>query len=416
MNTEWKRKLAIFLGGQSISIFGSSLVQYAIMWHITLTTQSGLMMTLSILCGFVPHFLLSPFAGVWADRYDRKKIIILADAFVALVTLAVALVFLQGYNAIWLLLTAQALRAIGSALQQPAVGAILPQIVPQDKLMRANAINNSLQSALFLVSPVVSGALLTLAPIESLFFIDVGTAILAISTFLIFLRVPTHAKALEKQTASYLTDLRLGFRYIRNHRYLVSYFAYFGILIFLITPAALLTPLQVARSFGPQVWRLTAIEIAFSGGMMLGGALLAVWGGLKNRIKTMLIAHAIMAGCTIALGLLPWFIPYIGIMAVFGLTMPYFNTPATVMLQEHVEEAYLGRVYSIMGMLSTSLMPLGMLIFGPMAELVRIEAILITTGFALLVMVPLAMANRRLVAAGEPKITASNTASLETPA
>jgi MFS transporter, DHA3 family, macrolide efflux protein len=399
----WKRRFAIFIGGQTISIFGSSLVQYAIMWHITLTTQSGIMMTLSILCGFVPHFLLSPFAGVWADRFDRKRIIVLSDAFIALVTLVLALLFAAGYQAIWLLLAAQALRALGSALQGPAVGAILPQIVPEDKLLRANGLNGSIQSAIFLVSPMAAGALLTLAPIQSIFFIDVVTAALAITSLLAFLRVPTHAKALAKQELSYFQDMKAGFLYIREHRYLISFFAYLGFLLFLVTPAAFLTPLQVTRSFGPDVWRLTAIEIAFSGGMMAGGALIAYWGGYKNRMKTMLVSNLIMGVCALAVGLFTEFIPYLAAMAIFGTAMPFFNTPSAVMIQEHVEEAFLGRVFSVMGMLSTALMPLGMLLFGPLAEVVRIEYLLIATGALLLLLVPLALGNKRLMEAGCPR-------------
>lgn len=398
----WKRKLAVFLGGQTLSLFGSALVQYAIMWHITLTTQSGIMMTVSVLCGFLPSLALSPFAGVWADRFDRKRIIVLSDAFIALVTLALAVLFMAGHKDIWLLLAAQALRSAGSALQQPAVGAILPQIVPTEQLTRANGINGSIMSATMIAAPVVAGALLSLAPIQSIFFIDVVTAVLAISTFLAFLKVPTHARALEKQTASHWADMKDGFRYIRDHRYLVSFFAYLGLLLFMVTPAAFLTPLQVTRSFGPQVWRLTAIEIAFSGGMMLGGALIAWRGGFRNRMKTMLLSNLVMGAGAMALGVLPSFIPYLSVMALFGVAMPFFNTPAAVMIQEHVEDAFLGRVFSVMGMLSTSLMPLGMLLFGPLAETVRIEWLLVGSGAFLLLLALLALANKRLMEAGVP--------------
>ncbi len=68
ISNNWKKNIILFLGSQTISLFGSSLVQYAILWYITLNTQSGVMMTLSIVCGFVPTFFLSPIAGVWADQ------------------------------------------------------------------------------------------------------------------------------------------------------------------------------------------------------------------------------------------------------------------------------------------------------------------------------------------------------------
>src|SRR3954449_6833269 len=117
----WKKNIILFLSSQTVSLFGSSLVQYAIMWHITLTTQSGVMMTLFIICGFIPTFILSPIAGVWADRYNRKILIILADGLIAVATLILAILFLMGFDAIWLLFVIAAIRAFGTGVQMPAV-------------------------------------------------------------------------------------------------------------------------------------------------------------------------------------------------------------------------------------------------------------------------------------------------------
>lgn len=113
----WKRNTTRFLLGQTISLFGSSLVQYAIMWYITLNTQSGVMMTISIISGFLPTFFLSPFAGVWADRFNRKFLIVGADSMIAFATLILAILFLLGYDAIWLLFVMSAIRAVGSGIQ-----------------------------------------------------------------------------------------------------------------------------------------------------------------------------------------------------------------------------------------------------------------------------------------------------------
>lgn len=146
MNKNWKKNIFLFLASQTISLFGSSLVQYAIMWHITLKTQSGVMMTIAIICGFVPTLFLSPFAGVWADRYNRKTLIMLSDSMIALSTLVLAIVFLMGYDSLWMLFVASAIRALGAAVQMPAVGAFLPQLVPEDKLTKVNATNGSIQA------------------------------------------------------------------------------------------------------------------------------------------------------------------------------------------------------------------------------------------------------------------------------
>lgn len=398
MERSWKKDAFFFLLSQTLSLFGSSLVQYALMWHITLKTKSGLMMTLYIVCGFVPTFLLSPFAGVWADRFDRRKIIMLSDGAIAAATLALAAAFGSGLEAFWLMFLAAALRGAGSAMQQPAVGAFLPQIVPQEALTKVNGINASLQSAIMIASPFLSGALMTFAPLPAVFLIDVATAALAIGVILFFLKVPPHAKAKEPQKVAYLADLKAGIGYIRSHRFLRRYFLYLAFLYVLISPSAFLTPLQVARSFGEEVWRLMSIEVAFSGGMLLGGAFLAAWGGFKNRMRTVILGCAVMAICAMGLGFIPAFWPYLACMAVFGIAMPLLNTPATVLLQERVEEGYMGRVFSVLAMISSALMPLSMLAFGPVAEIVRVEWLLAGSGALLLLMTGLMSLDRVLTA------------------
>jgi len=399
---DWRKKIIIFLVSQNISLFGSALVQYAISWYITLTTQSGIMMTVAIICGFLPTFFLSPFAGVWADRYNRKILIILADALIAVSTLIIAVIFLLGYKAIWLLLAVSVVRALGTAIHGPAVGAILPQIVPEDKLTRVNATNSSIQSFILLTAPMLSGVLYSIASIEAIFFIDVTTAALAIATLLFFLQVPAHGKALQKQKTGYFNDLREGYGYIKNHGYVKTIFIFCAVFLFLAAPAAFLTPLQVARSFGSDVWRLTALEVVFSAGMMAGGLLIAAWGGFKNKIHTMALATLISGLCTLFLGVIPVFWIYLFFMAVIGIVMPAFNTPFTVLLQQKVETDFMGRVFGVLTMISSVMMPLGMLVFGPVADLIKIEWLLIGTGAAIMLQSFFMIGNKVLLEAGKP--------------
>lgn len=399
---DWKKNIILFLSSQTISLFGTSLVQYAIMWYVTLTTKSGVMMTVFIICGFIPTFLLSPVAGVWADRYNRKRLIMISDAMIALATLILAILFLMGYESVWLMFVMAAVRAIGTGVQTPAVGAILPQLVPKDQLTKVNGINGSLQAVNMFVAPMVSAALLTMSSIEIIFFIDVVTAAIAIMILLFFLKISIHSKAAEKQTTSYFHDLKEGVLFIKNHDYLKKFFLFFAIFFVLLAPAAFLTPLQVTRSFGDEVWRLTAIEIAFSVGMMAGGGLIAAWGGFKNKIHTMAFSGLIMGACTVALGVVPMFWIYLAFMAIFGIAMPVFNTPTTVLLQESVEENYLGRIFGVFGMISTSMMPAGMLLFGPLADVVEIEWLLIGTGLLTMVLTFFLANNKVLIDMGKP--------------
>ncbi|MGS2777525.1 MFS transporter [Robertmurraya sp. GLU-23] len=400
----WKKNIILFLSSQTISLFGSALVQYAMMWHITLHTESGMMMTLFIICGFIPTFILSPFAGVWADRYNRKILIVLSDGLIASATLILAIVFLTGYDAVWLLFLMAAIRAIGTGIQTPAVGAILPQIVPKENLTKVNGINGSLHAVIMFVAPMVSAALLTMATLEVIFFIDVITAVIAIFTLLVFLKISAHEKAIDQQATSYFEDFKFGVTYIKSNPFLKQFFLFFGVFFILMAPAAFLTPLQVTRSFGDDVWRLTAIEIAFSVGMMVGGGLIASWGGFPNKIHTMTFASLLMGICTLALGIVPVFWVYLLFMAIFGIAMPIFNTPTTVLLQEKVDEGYLGRIFGVFGMISTSMMPIGMLIFGPMADVIKVEWLLVGTGILIFILSLFLGVNKVLLETGKPVV------------
>jgi DHA3 family macrolide efflux protein-like MFS transporter len=162
--SNWKRNFALFIIGQGLTLFGSMLVYYAVLWHITLQTQSGLMMTLVVAAGALPMFFISPFAGVWADRYNKKLLINIADATVAAVTLVMAVIFSLGIDLTGVLLMCLVMRALGQGVQMPAVNALIPELVPKEHLTRVNGISGSVQSIVMFASPMAGGALLTSWP------------------------------------------------------------------------------------------------------------------------------------------------------------------------------------------------------------------------------------------------------------
>jgi len=324
----------------------------------------------------------------------------LSDSLIAVSTFTMAILFLFGYKSLMLLFVISAIRAFGTAIQLPASSSIIPQMVPVDRLTRISGINSSIQSTTMIISPMVSGALMTLVSLEYIFFIDVITAIIGVSVLGFFVKVSSPTNILEKNGQSNLGDMKQGLAYIRSHSYLMAYFFYMGIMLFLAATPAFLTPLQVTRTFGSDVWRLTAIEISFSLGMMLGGILMASWGGLKNRVHTMVLATCIMGIFTMALGLTPNFWIYLAFMSVIGAALTMLNIPATVLLQEKVEDNYLGRVFSVLTMISSSMMPLGMLIFGPLSDYVSIETLLVISGFLTLIQCFFMSRHKSLVEAG----------------
>ena len=155
----WKRNTAIFLAGQTASLLGSMLVSYAVMWHLTLETRSGTVMMWSIVLGMLPQAFVSLFGGVWADRHNRKFLIIGADVAIAVVTLALAVTIASGVDDLWVIYLGLAVRSVFAGIHTPAVNAVIPQIVPSDQLLRINGLNQSIQSGMMLLAPILAGAL-----------------------------------------------------------------------------------------------------------------------------------------------------------------------------------------------------------------------------------------------------------------
>ncbi|MEK5437894.1 MFS transporter [Paenibacillus sp. FSL R5-0923] len=382
MNDHWKRKITLFLTAQTISLFGSSLVQYAIIWYITLTTTSGVMMTISTVCGFLPQMAISLFAGVWIDRYNRKKMIMLADGMIAIATLILAVMFLMGYNNIWLLYLILLIRAAGTGIQVPAVNALIPQIVPKDQLMKVNGVNSSISSLMMFLAPAAGGVILSISTIETAFFIDVMTAIIGIGMMCIIV-IPAHAKVEDGQKSN-VQDIKEGFKYLKDHAFIKQLLIYLFVVMILISPAAFLTPLMVSRSFGPEVWRLTASEMTFSAGALVGGVLIASWGGFKSRMHTNILACAFYGLLMVGLGVAPMFAVYLLFNLLIGITMPCFNAPLTVLLQQNVDPDMQGRVFSLVQVTNSCALPLGMVLFGPLADRVQVETILLLAGIAVI--------------------------------
>jgi len=386
MQNNWKRRTIIFLSSQILSIFGSSVASFAIVWYITLETGSATLMTVSILSAFMPQILISLFAGVWADRYNKKMLIILSDLLTAGATLVLVLYFLMGHESFALIFLISGIRSIGAGIQMPAVGAILPEIVPMEKMTRVNGINSSLTSAMMLLSPAVAGILLATVGFGYTLLVDVITALLAAA--ILFQLGPGGAVAAPRPSEGTLAELKAGCLYTKNNQFICKLLIFYAIFFFMVSPAAFLTPIMIARSFGVEVWRLTANEIVWTLGAVFGGLIVAWWGSFENKIKTLAISSLGFGITFILLGVSTNFIFYLGVMFVAGIFLPFFTTAETVLILENVEEHMLGRVYSIVQIIISAVMPLGMLLFGPLGDMISIESLLIGTGICIMLLTP----------------------------
>jgi DHA3 family macrolide efflux protein-like MFS transporter len=277
-------------------------------------------------------------------------------------------------------------RALGQGVQQPAVNSLIPLIVPEDKLLRINGINSSIQSGIFIMSPIVSASLMSVAPLEFLFIIDVITASIAITILYFFVKVSKILRKVEnKEKTSHFREVIDGIRYIKSLKFLTWFVIISAIFNVAIGPVGILSPLQVTRNFGPDIWRLSAIEFVFAGGMMLGGILVGII-CFRNKMYSMGMANFVFGALTISFGLWTNFVPYLVCMGICGIFLAYFNAPNLTLLQEKVSPEYLGRVLSVFTMIGSVAMPFGMLFFGPLGDIININFLMIGSGIVMLLL------------------------------
>jgi DHA3 family macrolide efflux protein-like MFS transporter len=192
--TPWRTAATLLLVGQGFSLLGSTIVQYAISWWIVMQTNSGLSTTLALVAGTLPAALISPLAGLWADRRGRKFLVIAPDVFIAAVTMLLAAGFATGHVSQWAILLVLVLRSLGAGVQTPAVQAFIPDIVPDEGLLRVNSINGVIEAVNMLAMPAVAAALLAVLPLQGILLIDVATALIGV-LLVALIRVPRPCSA-----------------------------------------------------------------------------------------------------------------------------------------------------------------------------------------------------------------------------
>ena len=374
----WRRDIAVFVTGQTVSMFGTFLVSYAISWHLTLTLHSGVVQTLAILFGVVPQGLVAIFAGVVADRVNRRTLIVVADAVIVVATVILAIIWSTGFEELWFIYLVLFIRSCGAGVRQPAVSALVPQLTPEEGRMRVNGIFQTASSALQLVAPVAAGAVLGSLNIVTVLWIDVVTALLGI---ILVLTIKVEKVDRSGEQKHFLHELADGFRYTAGHREVRWVLVFFSAVMVMAAAPAFLTPLMVARSFGSDVWLLTWTEMAFGLGMMIGGITVASFAKkIVRQGVLMIIAGVLIGGATAGLGLSGNVGVFYGFMLLVGILLPGMFTPSTTLLQTHTEPVFMGRVFGLVALTQTLAMPLGMTIFGPLADTVKIETLLIVSG------------------------------------
>ena len=396
----WKKQAILFLISQGITLFGSSLVQFAIVWYVTLKTSSGFLVSALTICSFLPQFVISLFSGVWADRYPRKLLIILSDSVIAAATLLLALLMPllgDGSGLFLLLLFISCIRSLGAGVQIPAVGAMIPQLVPEEQLMRFHGVNAALQSVVQFAAPAAAGAILTWNTLRSTLLIDVATAVVGIA-LLACLVIAKPEKKANRAAFSVLSEMKQAMNYAFAEGFLAKLLLIYGIFIILSVPAGFLAALFVSRTYGDSYFYLTAVELIGFAGMAAGGILIGSWGGFVNRKKTLLTGYAAFGALSVAMGAIRNFTVYLMLMLIYGIALTMVQTAVMTLLQERSEANMQGRIFGFFSAVYSGCLPIGMLLFGPLADHISLRFLMIVTGGALLLLALILRLDQRFYA------------------
>lgn len=382
--TGWQKRILLFLTSQCITLFGSTLVQMAIVWYATMQTASGVWVAAFTVGSYLPQFLISFIGGVWADRYHRKKLIIGADMLIAFATFIMVLAIPHISSEPALLgglLVMSVVRSFGAGIQTPAVNAVIPQLVPAQQLMRYNGINATMQSVVNFAAPAAAGAVFAVSTLRTTLMIDIVTAVLG-TGLLSCLVLPKQDTSFEK--SGVLSDMKIGVRYAFSDRGIGKLLIIYGLFTFFCVPAGYLAGLLVRRVFGDTYWYLTAVEVVGFAGMMAGGVAMSTWGGFRSREKTLAAGLLAFGSFAIGMGFSKNFILYLGLMACYGVALTMVQTAITTMLQERTDTSMQGRVFGLLGTMYAGFLPLGMAVFGPLADILPLQWIMIGSGIALI--------------------------------
>jgi len=392
-HNKWAGSFFTIWTGQAISLLGSQMVQFALIWWLTKTTGSAVVLTTATLVGVLPSVVLGPFVGALVDRWNRKRILLFADSGIAVVTLLLALTFYLGWAQVWMVYLALFLRALGGGFHNPAMAASTSLLVPNEHLTRIQGLNSSLYNGLNIISAPLGALLLETLEVEGVLGVDVFSAFFAIIP-LFFIPIPQpenpNLAQMGSLAASVWEDFKEGLRYIRGWPGLIALLTMALFLNMIIGPAFSLLPLLVQNYFGGGALQLGWFNSAFGLGAVAGGLLLGVWGGFKKKIHTSQLG---LIGVAVGMGIVGFatesmMLPSIGGILLVGITISLTNGPINAILQSSVDPAMQGRVFTLVSSLAGAMSPLGLILAGPIADMISIQfwyilGCIITLGFGI---------------------------------
>ncbi|WP_298650001.1 MFS transporter [uncultured Proteiniphilum sp.] len=385
MNNNWKRAFAIIWSGQFFSILTSSLVNFAVIIWLSLQTGSAEMLAWAAIAGILPQSLIGPFTGALIDRWNRKRIMMFADSFIALCTLVLAILFWLDIARIWHIFALLGLRSIGSAFHMPAMQASVPLLAPADQLTRIAGVNQIIASVSQIAGPALGAMLITIWDIEYVLLFDVAGALMAV-TSLFFVHIPNPEKE-EGATRHILKEMKEGAMIILRNRGLSLVFLYSVLVVFFLVPISVLFPLMTLEYFKGTEFQAGIIEAIWSVGALVGGAIMGVKVYRVNRVALVNWMY-LLCGLTFLLsGILSpdGFVWFAVLTVIGGVSGAVYNAAFTGLIQTRIDPTALGRVFSMFFTFSLIPAMLGLIGIGFLADGLGLTTSFILSGAIIIV-------------------------------
>ncbi len=373
--SNWAARFFTIWTGQAFSLFGSILVQFALVWWLTKTTGSATVLGLATMVALLPQVFLGPFVGALVDRWNRRLVMIVTDSLIAMTILVLAALSALGIMQVWHVFLVMFLRSVGGVFHWAAMQASTSLMIPERHLARVAGFNQALNGALQIVAPPVGALLWGILPLYGILAIDVGTALLAVLP-LCFIPIPQPAaRGRANAPSSLVQDVMEGLRYIWRWPGARALLLMATVINFTINPGFALMPILITRHFGRGALELGWMESAWGIGVVVGGLTLSGWGGFRRRILTTLMGLVGMGVSVLVLGLVPpeGFILALAAMFFAGAMNPITNGPVFAILQARVAPELQGRVLTTIGSIAGAMMPLGTAIAGPVADWLGVQ-------------------------------------------
>lgn len=378
------RGYIFFLVGQWISLLGSNIVNFGIIWFLTIETGSPFVLALSQFLGFAPFLLVTPVAGVFVDRWSRKKVIIFVDFVQAFLGLVLIFFFATGlFSALELviiILVITFFRGVFGAFHTSAVDTLLPIMVPKEKLSRINGINYLANGAIFIVGPLVGAIALGIIPLRDLLWLDVFTFLISIvPTILVFIPKISRIIQEDQVKSSFKAEFTEGLAFIREKRALLALLVVFTSANFFISPLFTQLPIVITAVHSGQAEHLALLFALQQAGLLIGSTIMSTWKGFSNHAKGVFIGIFIMY---IGIGVFALAPPGLYLLLAFGIflvgfALPVANVSSETIWAGTVPKELLGRVYAVRRTVAQISGPVATLLTGLLAEVIGVIPILL---------------------------------------